>query len=558
MLTKLCRPRPRRRFPQALGVAASLALAAPPVWPVALYDFTSIARDGANGVLSVEGQAPGIASDGTVVFNVRDDGQGGVSIRTGTGGAHRIVVDSRGTFDYVDRPTTSDSGLIAFWATEAVRSGLGVYVIDKNDVITTIARPGDAVSGGILESPNCLGSRCQVANDGTVAFLGALEGGARGVYAGNGGPLSTVAEDTIFNSVQDFNITINNSGQRGVMLDIFLGGETVRISDAAGNNDLVVSVGSTPLADIHTYALNDAGALALVATTDTGRQGVFLVGNTGVISTVADDSGPYASFGNVAINDFGQVAFSATLDAGGGSGVFTGPDPVADKVLAAGDFLFSRTVTFASVGREALNEAGRIALLTDFDDQRARVVRANPTPQIGEVDPDLLDKFAQMSTLGGTGVGMSQAIPFPGVGALFDLSFDLEFLTTTGELSIVLGGLMLGTLGPNDSGPVLFSGINGLDLIGSLPGAPSTILLEFLLSGPPGATLRIDNIVVPGIQNGDFQDGYFESWSFDTSQGGAAVVSALDTAAVPEPGSAMLLCIGLAFMAAGSWRAARR
>src|SRR5690606_5770067 len=73
---------------------------------------------------------------------------------------------------------------------------------------------------------------------------------------------------------------------------------------------------------------------------------------------------PYAIFtlGGAAINDVGTVAFIAGLDAGG-SGIFTGPDPVGDKVIQTGDPLFGSTLSFltSAIDPEALNNNGDIA-----------------------------------------------------------------------------------------------------------------------------------------------------------------------------------------------------
>jgi hypothetical protein len=62
----------------------------------------------------------------------------------------------------------------------------------------------------------------------------------------------------------------------------------------------------------------------------------------GPVTTVADSTGPYSSFREPSLNDLGDVVFTADLDEFGPNGVqiqgvFTGPDPVADKVLQAGD-----------------------------------------------------------------------------------------------------------------------------------------------------------------------------------------------------------------------------
>lgn len=49
---------------------------------------------------------------------------------------------------------------------------------------------------------------------------------------------------------------------------------------------------------------------------------------------IADNTGPFRTFGSglPAINDAGTVAFLASLDEGG-SGIFTGPNPVTDTEL---------------------------------------------------------------------------------------------------------------------------------------------------------------------------------------------------------------------------------
>ena len=64
----------------------------------------------------------------------------------------------------------------------------------------------------------------------------------------------------------------------------------------------------------------------------------------GPLTTIADASGAYCVLGNPSTNNRGTVAFVAILDTGD-SGVFTGPNPVADKVIGTGDFLAGAMVT---------------------------------------------------------------------------------------------------------------------------------------------------------------------------------------------------------------------
>lgn len=61
--------------------------------------------------------------------------------------------------------------------------------------------------------------------------------------------------------------------------------------------------------------------------------------NGDVTYTYVDTLGGYSALGGVfSMNNHGVVAFVGYLDSGG-KGIFTGPDPVADKVIAVGDYL---------------------------------------------------------------------------------------------------------------------------------------------------------------------------------------------------------------------------
>ena len=67
-----------------------------------------------------------------------------------------------------------------------------------------------------------------------------------------------------------------------------------------------------------------------------------------------------------------------------------------------------------------------------------------------------------------------------------------------------------------------------LPLSGTFNNAP----LEFILDGNPGEKVLLDNIVFPGIQNGNFLLGGLDSWTATVSPGGSAGVQV-----VPEPSS---------------------
>lgn len=548
-----------------LGFGAALACAALPAWSLAVYNFTSIAEDETNK--SINGGPPGISNDGAVVFSrtipgdIAGSGLAGKEILTGNGGPLRTVASTvSGQFNssiFVFDPVISDSGLVAFTAQSS--ANISLVAIDKNDLVTNIAQVGDPVPNGpgVFDTGGNIGGlsffkerQFDIADDGTVVFFATLDDGTtKGIYTGSGGALRTFVKDIGVLEVTDDLVAINNAGQQAAFAATFLSGPSLRIGDADGNVDLQISTGSTQFADIESFSLNNNGAVAFTATKDSGERGVFLAGNTGIITTIADSVGPYDSFRDVSVNDFGQVSFIATLDLGGGKGIFTGSDPIANKVFGTGDQLFNSTVgNIFTLGRDAINDSGNIAFVFDASDGgKTTVVRANPIRQALLINPDQLNGFAQLSTGGGTGIGMLQSIPLPSLDTLFDLSFDLDFLTDTGKLSVRLGDLDLRSFfGPGDFGPILFSGINPFDLFDPTKDPPVTVLLNFFLSGPPGSTVRIDDIILPNIINGNFEGDYFEGWNFDTSLGGVAMVSALETpAAASEPEMLSLFSIAL-------------
>lgn len=115
----------------------------------------------------------------------------------------------------------------------------------------------------------------------------------------------------------------------------------------------------------------------------------------GPVTTVAESNpdplarGPvYASFQEPSLNDRGDVAFTADVLVDPSvfittQGVFTGSDPVADKVLQAGDMIEGVPVTSVFMCNEALNNLGEIVMTVqsqnpDTFEVRTFVVKATP------------------------------------------------------------------------------------------------------------------------------------------------------------------------------------
>ena len=116
-----------------------------------------------------------------------------------------------------------------------------------------------------------------------------------------------------------------------------------------------------------------------------GISGVF-TGPDPVADRLADNTGLYSEFDSLPeIAADGTVVFSSLLD-DGRRGIFTGPDPIADKIIATGDSLFGSTVTFArtNVGettRGGVNQAGQVLFTYTLADGRRGLALASPVPE---------------------------------------------------------------------------------------------------------------------------------------------------------------------------------
>ena len=120
---------------------------------------------------------------------------------------------------------------------------------------------------------------------------------------------------------------------------------------------------------------------------DTQIQGIF-TSRGGPVTTVADSTGSYSTFAEPSLNDLGKVAFTANLDEFGPNGfqiqgVFTGPDPIADKVLQAGDTYAGVPVSSVFTCSESLNNLGQIVMTVQSEDPdtfevRTFIVKATP------------------------------------------------------------------------------------------------------------------------------------------------------------------------------------
>jgi 8-oxo-dGTP pyrophosphatase MutT (NUDIX family) len=116
------------------------------------------------------------------------------------------------------------------------------------------------------------------------------------------------------------------------------------------------------------------GAVAFAATLHNGGGGVF-VARDGMIVAIQTD-GAFESYRGALVCDAGVVRIATPI--GGTLGLFAGPDPEVDRILAIGDPLFGSTVEEFAANPVSVNAVGRLAVRLTLADGRGLIVRCDP------------------------------------------------------------------------------------------------------------------------------------------------------------------------------------
>jgi len=170
-----------------------------------------------------------------------------------------------------------------------------------------------------------------------------------------------------------------------------------------------------------------------------------------------------------------------------------------------------------------------------------------------ECSIDEINEDTVVEIIAGSLVSLSQTVDVPTTP--FDLTFDYQFETTGGELSVLLDGVILGSIlapGTLETGFLTASFPVGGALLGQ-----AGVDLNFALDGPHGSTLLLDSIDFPGLVDGDFEQGDLAAWTTTLSGNGSINALTLVTP-IPEPSTLTLAGLGLLGLLAYGWRRSRR
>ncbi len=380
----------------AAGMGLCLSLLTSGAARAVSFTFTKIADT--SSTFSSFLHNPSINDAGTVAFSAALN-TGDTGVFTGSGGAITDIAVGEGvgraapSFHLIPAaPAINNAGTVAFETyTSGSSGGLGVVYTGTGSPgkpLTTIASFSSALGSYLITSIN------PVINDaGTVAFAALMPPPSSpffnepSILAGNGGPLTTVVPKT----VEPDYLALNNAGT------LAFAGSTNGYIGSGGLFTVSSSGGPvTTIADSGSYSgpisINQAGTIAIRAVSPAGHTDIFTFSSSGrPLTTVVSGGFSFAPgiltiLDTPSINDNGTVAFSALLRGGSGEGIFIGPDPEADRVIATGDSLFGSTVSNFRLFDEqdigfstrGLNNRGQIAFYAQLADGTSGIFRADP------------------------------------------------------------------------------------------------------------------------------------------------------------------------------------
>jgi hypothetical protein len=324
----------------------------------ASYTFTPIAstRDG----LTFPLRLPAVNAAGVVAFHAASPA--GERILTGAGAALTEIAVTGDLFTDLGLPVIDATGAVAFPAATAGREA--VY---RGPV--PITRDGDGFTA--------VGGLAALGDGASVVFHATRTDGTAGIFSGSGAA-APAAVAVPGGALADLGLPAAG-GTLVTFRAMMPGGGAAIVTVAPGGAPVEIARTSSALADVGDFpAVAADGTVAFRAVLPAGGESV-MVARPGAapVALVTTSATGFAGFGSVAINRAGAVAFLARRP-DGRAGIYTGPDPIADRVVEVGGALGGTTVSALEFARDGLGEAGHVAFFAELADDSAGIWRAEP------------------------------------------------------------------------------------------------------------------------------------------------------------------------------------
>ena len=377
-----------------LSVALGAVLSEARAQSAPQYTFTRVADSVEDGFDPNNFGCAAINERGDIAFRAGRVARDGFNTfpgiyRANADGTLTTIAEDQKRFDFISiSPSINDSGQVSFAAridggkkpdSEAILRGDG----KKLTTIATTAGPF-----------NFFGFDTSINDSGEVAFAAELDeefGFDEGLFSGSGtksGITTHYLTSTSQFDGSDARASINNSGDIAFVESI----EFARGIFVGQEGEFTQIAAADPTVELRVPILNNAGTVVFQRsstdeTTQEPVEEIVKIDADGTSTVVADTRGEFSSFGfrPASLNDAGDVAFLATLDDFSTTGIFVGPDPIADRVISTGDTLDGSTVQNITFCEEGLSDSGELAFVAQLDAPetpdgfRTAVFRATPT-----------------------------------------------------------------------------------------------------------------------------------------------------------------------------------
>jgi len=300
---------------------------------------------------------------GTVAFQaVRSDGGTGVFTSSGEGVTEIGLPSSIG--GVTSHPDVNDTAATSFYGDLAI-GGQAVFVVQNGRTHVV------ADTGGLFSSIGPAGPTMN--EEGVIAFRADRSPDTSGVFAWDGGALGTVAESGDdwgeFHGlpvVDERGCVVFRADRPDGSAGIYRAEHgSVRALLETGEEFETIGLFPSVAAD---------GAVAFAATLRDGGGGVF-VARDGRIAKI-QTHGAFESYRGALICDVGVVRIATP--SGGTLGLFAGPDPEADRILAAGDPLFGSTIEEFAANPVSVTADGQLVVRLTLADGRGFILRCEP------------------------------------------------------------------------------------------------------------------------------------------------------------------------------------
>jgi hypothetical protein len=384
-----------------LGATALIAGLAPAAFAQE-HTFTKVADSAEDGFDPFSFECSAINNHGDIAFRTARVDQTGPRLiqgiyRANAAGDERLttIAEVGGSFDFLGQiPSINDLGEVAFAVREEGRRFTETSSIKRSS--GSGSRRETTVVASTSQRFNRLGFEPTVNNSSVVAFKAETSKVDNfdfedGLFSGSKKLtthyLSSTSQFSEFSTLS--RPSINDLG--AIAFEEAVDPESTKGIFVTAGDGFTTVAAPDPNVNPGWPALNDAGTVSFHRIFNDRAGEELVTGDGGPLTVVADTNGPFASFGQAfglmppALNNNGDLAFLADLDSGG-SGIFLGPDTVADKVIATGDVLDGSTVVQLRFCDEGLNDSGQLAFHATFDDPtvpegtRVAIYRATPTP----------------------------------------------------------------------------------------------------------------------------------------------------------------------------------